>query len=107
MFTHEVQLAIVFENLAKSSPGSNYLTDNFANVYSELGMAYAALGSDVRLPRDVRRKHWSQSRLWYRKSLEVWLELQRQGKVLSEYAGEPDRISKEIDDCTQALGHLQ
>jgi hypothetical protein len=60
-----------FQNLAKSSPEISYLSDDFGNVYSELGMTYAALGSNGKLPRSVRREHWSQGRSWYSKSREV------------------------------------
>jgi len=96
----------IFKNLAKSSPESSYLNDNFANVYSELGMTYAALGSDVNVPRSVRRQDWSQACSSYRKGRDVVLEQQRQGKLLPENSGEPGRLLHEIEKCTQALSRL-
>ena len=96
----------IFKNLAKSSPESSYLSDNFANVYSELGMTYAALGSDVNVPRSLRRQYLSQACSWYRKGRDVVLEQQRQGKLLSENSGEPKRLLHEIEKCTQALPRL-
>jgi tetratricopeptide (TPR) repeat protein len=96
----------IFQNLAKSSPEISYLSDDFANVYSELGMAYAALGSDGRLPHSIRREHWLQAQRCYGKSRDVWLEQQRQGKLLAENSGEPNRLSKEIEKCAQALEEL-
>jgi hypothetical protein len=85
---------------------SSSIDENFANVYWELGMTYAALGSDAKLPRDVRRERWSQARSWYHKALDVRLEQQRQGKLLTENAGEPDRLAKEIKKCTHVLAKL-
>lgn len=96
----------IFKNLAKSSPESSYLSDNFANVYSELGMTYAALGSDVNVPRSLRRQYLSQACSWYRQGRDVVLEQQRQGKLLSENSGEPKRLLHEIEKCTQALPRL-
>ena len=96
----------IFQHLAKSSPESSYLSDNFANVYSELGMTYAALGSDVKVPSSARRQHWLQARSCYRKARDVVLEQQHQGKLLPENSGEPKRLLREIGNCTQALSRL-
>jgi tetratricopeptide (TPR) repeat protein len=95
-----------FQNLAKSSPEISYLSDDFANVYSELGMAYASLGSDLRLSHGARREQWLQAQTCYGKSRDIWQEQRRQGKLLTENSEEPNRLSKEIEKCVQALAKL-
>jgi len=69
---------------------SSSIDENFANVYWG----------------DVRRERWSQARSWYHKALDVRLEQQRQGKLLTEDAGGPDRLAKEIKKCTHVLAKL-
>jgi non-specific serine/threonine protein kinase/serine/threonine-protein kinase len=96
----------IFRSLEQSSPESSYLDENFANVYGELGTTYSTLGSDLKLAHDIRRARWSQARSWYRKALDVRLEQQRQGKLLRENAGEPERLAEQIGKCTRALRKL-
>ena len=95
-----------FERLAKASPETASLTDNFANVYSGLGVAHAALGADTTLPGEARREHWLQARSWYVKSRDIWVKLESQGKLISENSGEPNRLEKEIENCTRVLARL-
>ena len=95
-----------FQELAKRAPNSNYLADSFGNAYSGLGMAYAALGDDRQLPVTSRREHWRQARSWYEKSLAIWLDLKRQGKLANDEVAEPDTLHKKIGKCDEALAHL-
>ncbi len=69
-------------------------------------MAHGALGADSRLSLADRREHWAQARSWYGKSLAVWLELKRQGKLANDESAQPDRLPKEIAKCDRALAHL-
>jgi len=96
----------IFQALARQAPGSNYLSYNFGNVYSTMGLAHATLATDPSLPASERRYHWREARSAYERSLAIWLDLKRHGKLGGGEIGEPDRIPKEIAKCDKALAQL-
>ena len=97
----------VFQDLARKAPTSNYVSYNFGNAYSEIAAAHVALASQSRVGSDKQHEQWKQARFWYQKSLDVWLELQRQGKSGGDEVGEPERLPKEIAKCDKALARVQ
>ena len=97
----------IFQELARKAPASNYISYNFGNAYSEIAAAHVAWASKPSLTLDAQREHWREARDWYRKGLDVWLELQRQGKLGGDEIGEPDRLPKEIAKCDKSIIRLQ
>ena len=98
---------VLFQDLAKKAPESNYLRYNFGNAYSQFGAVHTVLASNPRMVGSERLSHWQDARSWYRRSLEVWVDLKRLGQLSGGEITEPERIPKEILRCDEAIARLQ
>jgi hypothetical protein len=87
------------QDLARSAPKSNYIAYNFGNVYAEIAVSHVALASDPHLRAAEQIEHWREARSWYLKSLEIWLELRRQGKLAGDEVARPEGVPMEIARC--------
>ena len=96
----------VFHELARKAPDSHYMNYNFGNVYRHLGEAHASLALDNKAARADSLRHWQEARSWFVKSLAIWIELRRQGKLAGPEGGEPERLPGEIAKCDQAIERL-
>jgi len=93
----------IFSQLAEKMPHSTYISNNFANIYMELGNAHSSLASSRETSISQRRAQWLEARKWYEKSRVVWLALQRQGQLAISEKNQPDLASQKIKGCELAL----
>src|SRR5579859_5386113 len=109
MALEELRKALrIFQELAKAAPSSNYVSHNFGNVYAGMGDAYAALAADSNVPVARQRQHWREACSWYRKSMDIRLNLQRQGELTSSDTEELNQVAKQVAKCgkTPSAGKL-
>jgi tetratricopeptide (TPR) repeat protein len=81
-------------------------TENIADAYGAMGLAYSRLGAQPRISRTSKLTAWRQARVAYQKSLDKWLELKGHSALTAFSAGEPDRITSELAKCDAALARL-
>lgn len=97
----------IAEELRKIDSTDEDLHTFLAICYSSPGKTYAMLASDEKTPSTSRIKFWSEARMWFRRSLDVWLDMRQGGTLRRLDAGKPDEISREIARCDAALAKLK
>ena len=90
-------LAIREELVAKSP-------DN-AEGRTQLALIYESLGDffSVVVKNDKHAADWQEAKRWYQQSLDVWNDLQRKGKLTSDYAKKPNEVRQKIEKWEPGL----
>lgn len=96
------------KTLLVSDLANTEIRHDLSNSHFKVGEAYAKLALDSALPTEVhlQLKYWSQARHHYQHSLELLLSLQSQGTLRSTYANQPNRVTREINNCNTHLKKL-
>jgi tetratricopeptide (TPR) repeat protein len=89
--------------LASLDPSNSRPLLEVAATLGTMGELHANAAGAPHLTSAKRREHWTEARVLYQKSLDVLLELRRQGKLGADDAAETDRVAKEIARCDAAL----
>ena len=84
-------------------PSNIVVGGTFAESYTELGDAYAALAADPRATPAERQARWRSARDAHRRSFEFWRDLRGRGMLSAVDAGKPDAAAVEVARCEQAL----
>jgi tetratricopeptide (TPR) repeat protein/tRNA A-37 threonylcarbamoyl transferase component Bud32 len=75
-----------------------------AQTYAELGEACARLAEDRRIDASRRADHWREATDLYRKSADIWSDMESLGIVSPIDAEKPARVAQELARCEAALG---
>jgi len=94
------------KSLYAADAGNKGRQEAVANSYRTLGDTEVILASRPREPAGKQAVHWREARSWYRQALQIYLSLRGDGALRGENAGEPERISREIARCDDALEKL-
>ncbi len=108
-------LAIAYQSLAEiltTRGDTNRALENYRNALAifetksirasmpiSLAYAYEDVG-DIYSSKKV----WKEAKDFYQKALDVWRDLDGQGKIHDDYKAVPDEVSKKIEKCDSALG---
>jgi tetratricopeptide (TPR) repeat protein len=84
-------------------PGNAGIRSFFADTYSDLALAQAALASRSSLPVEQRRRRWRQARDYYQQSLEIWNDLENRKILAQADRAKRDVISRELARSEAAL----
>lgn len=103
-YRNELRLA---EALAASDPANAENRFDLAMTCSKLGQTQAALASQSKTTRDERIEGWREARSWFQRSLDIFLDQRRRGPIRAVYAGEMEKVEKEISHCDAALSKFQ
>ena len=76
---------------------------NLATAYSKLGKVHAMLASDTRTPFSGRTNQWREARIWYQRSLDMWLDIRNRGKLMQKDASKLEEAASEIHNCDAAI----
>jgi non-specific serine/threonine protein kinase/serine/threonine-protein kinase len=80
-------------------------TDTYmAHQYEYIGDNYSAIALHGKISSTKREEDLRVARMWYQKSLNIWLDMKSRGTLSSADAGEPNGVSREITKCDTALG---
>jgi hypothetical protein len=73
-------------------------------AYTQIGQVHQLLATRVggRAENDMRE--WREARSWYRRGLDVWLDLQKKGILIPMYAIKLDEARQNVAKCDKALG---
>jgi hypothetical protein len=82
------------------------LEARFAATMSVMGDAHAAAAAGPELASQ-RRASWAEARSWYRRSLDVWLGLEKEGKLPGQFAGAAGKLRPRIAGCDAALAKVR
>jgi tetratricopeptide (TPR) repeat protein len=94
------------KRLFAADAGNKGRQEAVANSYRTLGDTEVIFASRPRQSAGKQAAHWREARSWYKQALQVYLLLGRDGVLRGENAEEPDRISREIAKCTDALERM-
>ena len=103
-YRKELRLA---EAMAASDPGNAENRFDLAMTYSKLGQTQAALTSQSKTPSGERIERWREARSWFQRSLDIFLDQRQRGPIRAVYAGEMEKVGKEIARCDAALSKFQ
>jgi hypothetical protein len=84
-------------------PGNAAIRSFFADTYSDLAAAEAALTGSERITADERQQHWRSARKLYVQSLGIWQELQTRKILARADRGKKDAVLQKIAECDAAL----
>ena len=84
--------------------GNSAIRSFFAETYSDLAQAEAALAVGASKGADERRRHWQSARSLYERSLQIWQDLQTRNILARADQGKKDTVLQEIAVCDT---HLQ
>lgn len=84
--------------------GNSAIRSFFADTYSDLAQAEAALAVGASKGADERRRHWQSARSLYERSLQIWQDLQTRNILARADQSKKDTVLREIAVCDT---HLQ
>jgi tetratricopeptide (TPR) repeat protein len=99
-YRRELHLA---EDMAAGDPGNAESRFDLAMTCSKIGQTQAALASSPKTPSGERVERWREARSWLQRSLDIFLGQRKNGPIRAIYAGEMDKVGKEISKCDAAL----
>jgi tetratricopeptide (TPR) repeat protein/tRNA A-37 threonylcarbamoyl transferase component Bud32 len=94
------------KSLYAADAGNKGRREAVASSYGTLGDTEVIFASRPHQPAGRQAAHWREARSWYKLALEIYLSLRSDGALRGEDAGEPDRISRKIAECGDALDEL-
>jgi hypothetical protein len=95
--------AIAAAQTARSADGANPVTQSFLpQAYANAGDVYAALAAAPEGFSEHRREDWNRACDSYRKSVEAWEPIQRQGAGTNDWAAQLAHARGEAKRCTTA-----
>ena len=74
--------------------------------YASPGKAYTMLAADENTSAKDRVRFWREARTWFKRSMDVWLDLRQHGTLREVDGGKPEEINLEIAKCDAALARL-
>jgi hypothetical protein len=84
-------------------PGNAAIRSFFADTYSDLAAAEAALAASQRISADERQQHWRSARSLYVQGLGIWQDLQTRNILARADRGKKDAVLPKIAECDAAL----
>jgi hypothetical protein len=92
------------EELVAANPEYTVGRGQLAFIYKGLGDYFATVAAES---PENRAGNWQQAKSWYRKSLDIWTDLQQKKTLDVDDAKEPDDLKRKIEKCDAALAKLQ
>jgi eukaryotic-like serine/threonine-protein kinase len=84
-------------------PGNAAIRSFFADTYSDLAAAEAALAASEKTSADERQQHWRSARNLYVQSLGIWQDLQTRNILARADRGKKDAVLPKIAECDAAV----
>ncbi len=100
---HYRRAVMFYERYLAANPTNMMIRRNLATAYSKLGKVHAMLASDTKTTFNGRTNHWREARVWYQRSLDMWLDIRSRGKLMQKDASKPEEVGREIYNCDAAI----
>jgi len=95
--------ASLAERNAHFDPENAMLRSELARAYAKLAKAHFAIATAGALSGKQKQTTLATAHSTYRKSLTIWLDLQKRGAIQSNDQKEPERVAEELKHCTQQM----
>lgn len=95
--------ALLAERNSRSDPENAMLRSELARVYSKLAKAHFAIATTGTLSARQKQSKLAAAHSGYRKSLAIWLDLQRRGAIQSNDQQEPEKVAEELEACSKEM----
>jgi tetratricopeptide (TPR) repeat protein len=95
--------ASLAEKNSHSDPENAVLRSELARVYAKLAKAHLAVATAGSLTGSQKQATLAAAHSSYRKSLAIWLDLQKRGAIKSNDQKEPERVAEELEACSQEM----
>ena len=95
--------ASLAEKNSHSDPENAVLRSELARVYAKLAKAHLAVARAGSLTERQKQATLAAAHSSYRKSLAIWLDLQKRGAIKSNDQKEPERVAEELQACSQEM----
>ena len=79
------------------------LRSELARVYSKLAKAHYELATAGKLSGKQKQTTLAAAQSSYKKSLTIWLELQKRGAIRSNDQKEPEKVAEDLKACAQEM----
>ena len=99
-YQHAASLA---ERNSRSDPENAMLRSELARVYAKLARAHFAIATAGTLTGRQKQNTLAAARSSYKKSLTIWLDLQKRGAIESNDQKEPERVAQELNACSREM----
>jgi tetratricopeptide (TPR) repeat protein len=76
---------------------------NQGTAYGQIGQAHEVLARRLAESRADRDREWREARVWYRKALDVWVQLRKDGVLIPGYAPRLDESARSVENCDREL----
>ena len=101
---HYQEGVIVLQSLVTADPSNAEFRNALAVSFQKIGEAHARTAARSKMFRGTETELWRAAHSWYKKSLDVWLSLRRQGALSKSQAEAVPAVEREIAKCEAALG---
>jgi len=97
------QQAFELMSSVEVEPRNALIRGFLAETYSDLGEARTRLAADPTIAPSDRSSHWREARDLYRRSLDIWRDMQALGIVAPLDADKPVKAAEELARCEAAI----
>lgn len=94
------------EALAVADPTNAEVGRDLASSCYQLGKTEMTSASDTKMPPKRRKESWNEARVWFQRSLTLYLDLKNKGALNVDNIGQPEKIAGEIKKCDVILARL-
>jgi tetratricopeptide (TPR) repeat protein len=101
VLAHSIAL---LQRLAVNAPNDHFVLEGLADACANMGGAYTVLAKRGRANMAIG--YWRDARSYYRKSLDIWLDLSSHSTLSKEDSQKPEIIRNSISECDTALTRL-
>lgn len=110
--TQDVPLALrsarkeleIDERLLAANASNASALRNRGVAYTQVGQANEVLAKRAVASVQERNREWREARTWYRRSLELWVELKKNGMLIPGYASRLGEATRNVANCDRELG---
>jgi serine/threonine protein kinase len=93
----------IYESLIAANAKNTVAAEQLARTYAQLGKCHTQLASTPNAAPGQRAPSWQEAKDWYRKSLEVWQQVQSKRKLSDADASTLNDVQREIAECDAEL----
>ena len=103
-YLHEAQT--IFRSFLTNETKNDFVLSGTAETYSAMGLAHVALAQRAKSTTSQREEHWREARAWFRRSLDIWLDMRGRGALAKVDNEKPQEMMQHLATCDAALRRL-
>ncbi len=104
--TYARQSQDIFENLSKEDESNAIFRRNVGMSYEKSAVAYAHAAQNGKLSVSNRIKNWKESINWYKKTRQIFADLEKSNELQPRDIAQIDKYNVRINDCEKSIDEL-